>query len=524
MIETYAWHDLPFLAGNRLFLDYINGDERALEFYAHAPTAYAEGLLARRQYPYPREAAADLLTAYNQDLGASYETMAQIEALRQPDSFVVVGGQQAGLLGGPVYVAYKILSTIRLARRLSRELGVHVAPVFWLASEDHDFGEINHAQYLRADGEIGRVSFDWHEKGRPIADLPITQGVLRALDEYWQDGAAGPFAEETRQLFTPEAERFCDWQASLWLRLFAQDGLIVVEPHVLRPLAGDLFRTLIEEQGAIQERLQAVAARLEAVGYAPLLPPDSAGIMYTFDAHGRRVRIASPEDAAQDAARHPERYSTDAALRPVFADTTLPVLASTLGAGEIAYQGMLLPLYQLLGAPQPLLFPRKSYTVLSAFQRERLGAYGLTPHRMLSEELDWDAILRQRMPAAELALFDTARAQVQEALAPLRPYLEGLDPNMARTWEQALNTALRNIDKLEERAINAALSREGYSRRELQTLRNVLAPRGRLQERELPLPHFWQRFGPGFLGAMREAGELEVFGHDVVTLEDDAHA
>ena len=519
MIETCSWRDLPFLEENRLFLDYIDGKDQALSFYTHGPTDYIASLEARQGYAYPREGAAELLAAYNRERGASAQTMAAIEALREADTYIVIGGQQAGLLGGPVYAAYKILSTIRLARQLSEQLGVTVAPVYWLASEDHDFGEINHAQYIREDGEIGRVSFDWRDKGRPIADLTVTDEVREALDEYWEAMPEAPSAEETQQLFAPNTERYCDWLASLFLRLFADDGLILVEPHVLRPLAGDLFCEMIQQHGTIQEQMEYVAARLEQAGYQALLSTDSAGLMYTFAPDGRRVRIEDPDKAAPDAGERPGRYSTDAALRALFADSVLPVLASTLGAGEIAYQGMLKPLYELFGVPQPLLFPRKSYTIVSSEERERLRAYNITPHQMLADELDRDAILRSRMPAEDLARFDQAREQVQDALAPLKPYLEELDPNMGRTWQQAVNTALRNIDKLEERAINSKLSRAGYSRHELQSLCNKLVPRGRPQERELPLSHFIRRFGTGFVEAMGEAGDLEVFGHDVVTLE-----
>ncbi len=521
MIETIAWPDLPFLSGNRLFLDYIRGVPEARSFYTHGPTDYYAALEARRAHAYPRQGAAELLAEYNARLGASPQTRAHIEALRAPDTYAVVGGQQAGLLGGPVYTTYKILSTIRLAHLLEQTLGVRVVPIYWLASEDHDFGEINHAQYVRADGEIGRVSFDWDEKGRPISDLPMTDTVRDALEEYWRATEREPYARETRELFAPATDRYCDWLAAFWLRLFSQDGLILVEPHVLRPLAGELFRAMLQGHAGIQERIQAVASRLEKAGYAPLLSPESAGLLYTFDEQRRRVRIQEPEAVASDAARHPEAYSTDAALRPLFADATLPTLASTLGAGELAYQGMLLSLYELFGVPQPLLVPRKSYTIVASNERERLAAYGLTPYQMLAQELEWDAILRQRMPPEDLARFEAARTQVAEALAPLRPYLEELDPSLGRTWEQALNTALRNIDKLEERAINAALGRAGYSRRELQSLRNILQPRGRLQERELPLSHFMQRHGLGFLDALREAGDLETFAHDVVTLEDE---
>ncbi|MHB1317079.1 MAG: bacillithiol biosynthesis cysteine-adding enzyme BshC [Anaerolineae bacterium] len=521
MIETIAWRTLPFMASNRLFLDYVEGNARALSYYTHGPTDFRAALGARQAHEYPRTAVTELLQCYNQSLGGSERTLANIAALGEPDVYCVVGGQQAGFLGGPAYVAYKIDCTIQLATRLSDDLGVRVVPVFWLASEDHDFGEVNHAHYVQADGEIGRVSFDWTGKGRPIADMPVTEQVTAALDTYWSSAQPGPHAENIRALTSPSSARYCDWLAALWLKLYAEDGLVVVEPATLRPAAGDLFRFALENREAIGDRLGKVAAKLTDDGYTPLLAPETAGVLYTFAENGQRVRVQDPAGAASEAEEHPERFSTDAALRPLLADSVLPVIASTLGAGELAYQGMLRPLYELLQIPQPICFPRKSYTFVTARQSERLAAYGLRARDILTSELDIDAVMHALMPSEELERFAQARAGVEAALSPLKSYVERLDPNLGRSWEQALSTAQRNIDKLEERAINVTLARGGFARRELQSLRNVLVPRGRLQERVLPITHFLQHHGPGFLQQLRGGGELERFEHAIVTLEDE---
>jgi bacillithiol synthase len=519
MLESIDWRDLPLMSGNRLFLDYVESDPRALSFYTHAPTAFAGALAARRTFSYPRAAVGDLLERYNRPLGASEHTLANIRALGEPDGYCVVGGQQAGFLGGPAYVAFKIACTIQLARRLAIELGAKVIPVFWLASEDHDFGEINHTHYVQADGEIGRVSFDWREKGRPIADMPLGAEVHTALEAYWSSLQPGPYSDAVRAATTPRHDRYCDWIASMWLQLYADDGLVVVEPNTIRPVAGDLFGSMLRQQEPIHERMQAIAQDLESAGYTPLLSPDSAGVMYTFGSNGQRVRVQDAAAAAAEAEAHPERFSTDAALRPLFADSVLPVLASTLGAGELAYQGMLKPLYELFGIPQPICLPRKSYTLVSGQQRERLDAYGLTPRDVLTAEVEIDQVMRRLMPAEDISRFGDARAGVAQALEPLKAYIEALDPNMSRSWEQALNTALRNIDKLEERAVNVTLSRSGFARREVQALRNVLLPRGRMQERVFPITHFMQQYGPTLLSRMTEMGDVARFSHDIVTVE-----
>ncbi|MGI6368251.1 MAG: bacillithiol biosynthesis cysteine-adding enzyme BshC [Anaerolineae bacterium] len=520
MIDLIQWNKVPAMAGNRLFLDYVDGQQRALAYYTQGPRDFYAALEARRNHPYPRAGLAQCLAEYNQRLGASPQTMENIAALARPDAFCVVGGQQAGFMGGPAYVAYKIDCTIQLARRLADTLGVTVVPVFWLASEDHDFGEINHAHVVQPDGEIGRVSFDWNEKGRPIADLSITDAVREAVAAYWRTGRPGPDADRVRSLTEPRGSRYCDWLAALWLQLFAQDGLVVLEPATVRPLAGELFSSALSQRDKIGSQLKAVAERLTVDGYTPLLDPETAGTLYTFEADGRRVRVSDPVAAASEAATHPERFSTDAALRPLLADSTLPVLASTLGAGELAYQGMLRPLYEQFGIPQPVCYPRASYTILSAAEQERLAAYGLHPLDVLSHEVEIDSTMRRLMPAAELERFARAREGVGEALNPLRGYLEELDPNLVKSWEQGLASAVRNIDKMEERAINVTLSRGGYSRRELQALRNMMLPRGRLQERVLPVTHMLQHYGMGFLSQLRAVGEPEAFGHAIVTLEE----
>lgn len=521
MIDLLSWRDIPAMSGNRLFLDYVGQQSHALSYYTHGATEYAAALAAREAFLYPRAEIVALLERYNRPLGASEQTLSNIAALSQPDVYCVVGGQQAGLLGGPAYVAYKIDCTVRLARRISDLLGVRVVPIFWLASEDHDFGEINHAHFVQRDGEIGRVSFDWRDKGRPIADLDMTEQVREAIDAYWSSAQPGAFAESTRSMAEPRNSRYCDWVAAFWLRLFADDGLVIVEPETLRPVAGSFFHRALQERETIGKHLQNVAERMQRDGYTPLLDPETAGVLYTFDDNGRRVRVHEPAAMLPEALAQPERFSTDAALRPLLADSTLPVIASTLGAGELAYQGMLRPLYQEFGIPQPICFPRQSYTFVSASEEERLAAYGLRPQDIMRHEIEMDTTMQGLMPPGELDRFAKARADIEQALDPLRDYVEQLDPNLGRSWEQALSTALRNIDKLEDRAVNVTLSRGGYSRRELQSLRNLILPRGRLQERVLPVTHFMQHYGPSFIPRLREIGELETFAHAIVTLEDE---
>ncbi|MHB0875668.1 MAG: bacillithiol biosynthesis cysteine-adding enzyme BshC [Anaerolineae bacterium] len=522
MIDSIPWAELPAMSGSRLYLDYIAGRAPATGYFPGGPTDFDAALSRRRHFPYPRVALANLLAEYNASIGADPAAIAAAHSLADGGTFCVIGGQQAEFLGGPVFTAYKIVSTIRLARHLSATLGVPVVPMFWLASDDHDFGEIGHVQFLQSDGEVGRVRFTWEGQGRAIADMPISDTVLAARDTYMAQIAAMPHAAAVAATYAPEpGDDYCRWHARVWSRLFSPEGLVVVEPRALRPLCGGFYAAALRSSADIAERLHHTADDLAADGYAALLTSEQAGRLFTFAEDGRRVRLEGSQASPEDAEAHPERYSADAALRPILADSLLPVLANVLGAGEVAYHAMLKPLYALFGVPQPVLFPRKHYTVVSAAQSQALRRYGVAAPDVLAERLDVDAVFSRLAPAGERALFQCAREQVEAALLPLQPYLSDVDPGLSRTWEGTLSNAQRALDKLEERALKARLAQLGFSRMELQTLRNALLPRGRLQERVLPLPHFLARHGTRFLDVLYTAGALDEFAHHVITLSDD---
>ena len=151
--------------------------------FDEAYSAFAtQGLDANGDGRLSREELAERLRAYNERLTDAPAVRANIDALANPDSLCVIGGQQAGFLGGPLFTTYKILSVLRAASWLADRLGTCVVPIFWLATEDHDFTEINRIRLLDPSGDLRTISFDWDGRGRPVERLPITAEVRAALD------------------------------------------------------------------------------------------------------------------------------------------------------------------------------------------------------------------------------------------------------------------------------------------------------------------------------------------------------
>ncbi|MGM0399856.1 MAG: bacillithiol biosynthesis cysteine-adding enzyme BshC [Chloroflexota bacterium] len=520
MIVDVDWDDLPARFQSRLHIDYLKNRGEANTFFTHAPTDFGGALAGRRSHNFPRKGLVEQLLPYNRKLGASERTLENIRALQDPSTFCVIAGQQVGFLGGPMYTTYKIITTIRLAAYLDEILSVDVVPMFWMATEDHDFGEINQAYYFQPDGEVGQVSFSWDEQGCPIADLDITEEIKDAFQTYFGRLTPGTHHAITKKRFSPQKEEdYCTWHGRLWSQLFADQGLVMVEPRILRPFGAHIFQTALKETEEITCRLRGVAEDLTAAGYEATLPVEDATRPFTFDARGHRVRVQDPATHVEEAGTHPEDYSTDAALRPLFADAILPILVSVLGPGEITYHAMLKPLYKLFDLPQPILFPRKSYTLVHESEGDDMERYGVTPEQLLTQEPDPSDVLRKFTFEAGTDLFDTAREHVGKAFAPLKPYVKEIDPSMAKSWEWAVNNALRGIDKLEESSTSALMSQKGLSKGEIHILQNVVLPRDRLQERVLPLPHFMNIHGLGLFDRLFAGGALDDFCHHILVME-----
>ena len=495
-----------------LFLDYLAQRPELLALFQRAPTAFHEAAVLRSGQDLPRAALCDALADYSRPLDASARTLDAIERLREPGSLCVLTGQQAGFLGGPAYTAYKILTAIRLARHLSGTLDAPIIPTFWLASEDHDFTEINRARWLDTDGTPRSESFDWEDRGCAIEALPLTDEIRATLANVT---AALTCPPDLQDLLSPrEGDDYCRWHARIWSRLFADDGLVVIEPRAFRHLAGPFFERAFAQADAIRDGLEAASHRLESLGFTPALDARTAGRPFRIDAGGKRTRVsAQPYDPSA-------AYSADAALRPVLADSLFPTVASVLGPGEIAYHAQLRPIYEALGVPQPVVVPRHGYTVLSGSDASLLDRLGVSVGAALDPAFDPQPLLDAQIPDALRQAFTAARRGIGDALLPLAPLVRQADPGLEARWRQVSDRADREIAQLGERVARAELARAGVSVRRLRATIESLHPGGQPQERVLSLVHFLARFGVQWLHQLPEAEHPDRFSHEVVTIHD----
>ncbi len=505
--------------GDALLRDLAAGSETAARFFSVSPRDPAAA--AARSRPggaaLPAPVAAGLVTHQRRCEGDDL-SVANAAALSAGRAACIVTGQQAGLLGGPAYTAYKIATAVRLSRHVAERTGRRCVPVFWLASEDHDIGEANHTFGTKPDGEIGRVSFR-APGGRELRRLPVDAAVAASVARYFDHLLPAGDRPRARCAYELDGRQtFTGWVARSWMRLFEGTGLVVVEPALLRPAFGELFERALAERAAVAETLAATARDLRGCGYRAPLDPATAGMPFHVGSDGTRVRVADAGALLRRGAVDPTSLSTDAALRPIFADAVLPSLAHVVGAGEMAYHAMLKPLYALFGVAQPAVLPRRSLTFLTGDEAEALDRYAITAEEALTGGVRPGAATDRLLGDRDVAEFDRVAAQIRTAFQPLAGSVSAVDPGLARTWQRSRDHALRGLGRLRARTGRAVLARRGYSPAALHRVLNQLRPRGRLQERVFPVPHFLARFGAPFLDACLIGEPAEAFTHEVLAL------
>ncbi|MHC5009536.1 MAG: bacillithiol biosynthesis cysteine-adding enzyme BshC [Planctomycetota bacterium] len=484
------------------------GEGEALRFLPALPTGEAawREALDRFAAVAPRAPAGlvDALAARQAVLGAGAAAIRNAQALGEDGTLAVVTGQQPGLLGGPLLTFHKAAGAIHLARRLDGIGGRRVVPVFWLASEDHDLAEANRLVLLDERGQARRLSLDARGEGRSLMHVDVSASASRDLLETVaallpQTERAAAAMELVRR---PEGMEFATWCAVCLLRVLGDSGLVLLEPEIALPHAGDALAGLLQEAGAIRRAVQESAKALEASGLpapihmsdedVPLFLREAAGgprLRVTIGADGHvhlrgRSTSRTPEAVAASLRQQPELGSGDVVGRVFVQDALLPVLAYVAGPTEIAYHAQVRAAHEATGRPYGWAVPRPEATWVDGKAARSAEAFGRTLPQILG---DADAG-PQRAPEEEDPALATAleawHAHLDAVPESLRAFSEGRGEGPA-----ALRRTLKRLRQEGHRAAEAvrqAFQRDrGVGADRWARLQALLRPRGRPQERSL---------------------------------------
>lgn len=444
--------------------------------------------------------------------------MQAIDRLSQ-GALAVVTGQQAGLLTGPLYTIYKAASAVILARQLEERLQSPVAPVFWLASEDHDFVEVRSAFFPVGRGQ--ELVFPGDFSLTPAAEIPLTQGAVEEV--LHQLKTLLPQSDFSPEVFSllGEAARgsFSDWCGGLLCRLFSQYGLIVVDSCGLpvRSAARPVFSQAIDEGPEIHRLLAQAGAAMVAQGRKPGLDVSREHSHLFLLNRGQRMGLLREGATFVDAKRtftltqqellhialeEPWRLSPNVVLRPLVQELALPVLAVVGGPGELAYLEQLGPVFSHFGLQQPPVLPRIGGLLVEPPIARLLDKYNLMPTQ------DIDAWLEATIKDADSVdipkVFRDFQQKFRGEYARLIHGLVEIDPQLSQLGDKNLDKIMEQVNWMKGRSQAAFRQKHGDVIRHGQRLKIALAPRGQEQQRLHNVFWYINKYGPAFLAALMQ--------------------
>lgn len=451
---------------------------------------FADIIADRAPQALDRETLAETLRTQNAHLPNAEAVLANIELLRKDNTWTITTGHQLVLMGGPLYVLYKIATAIRMAEfAAEKHPEHHFVPVFWMASEDHDWEEINHYYtgfeekhtYSGAfEGAVGR-----HVFGDEITDLLAS--------------APAKYARHFRQGVTLSAA-----MRGLMHDLFGQYGLVIIDADdpALKSLLKPWMLREVRSDGMV-DAMRHTNELLETAGYKQQVHPRPVNLFYLTDStrdlvvpteSGFGLKIGTKTwtqgEIEAEIEAYPERFSPNVAMRPLYQEIILPNLAYVGGWGELSYWLQLKSAFAHMNVHFPLLVPRMHATLLTAEQADALQDLGLEASD-LAQPLH---LLQQQYQDAhwDSGPLHAHNAQVLDSYAALADYLESIDPTLAISLRGEHTRVQKQVDKLEKKVRKALRNKNPKPYAALAALKAAVQPDRQSQQRVLNFTVFAQ--------------------------------
>lgn len=429
--------------------------------------------------PENRTALTAVLTRQYASLPASEHIQRQLDLLRKDTTFTVTTGHQLNLFTGPLYFIYKILHVIRLTELLNEKYTEnHFVPVYWMASEDHDFEEI---KYFNLFGK----RIEWNaEFGGAVGEYPLEawEPFLAEISTFFGQSEAN---EVLDCIHAYRGKNLSEATINLVHHLFERYGLVVVEPN--EPALKGLFKGVMDAEISTrfsEKKVLEANAVLEELGFSPQVHARNINLFYLekgkrsrFIEHSEGIEIEgkgifSEAEIREEIAEFPERFSPNVILRTLYQETILPNLAYIGGGGELAYwlqfkgvfddQNLVFPLIQVRNSIQ--LFDTNSLKKIEKLELSELDFFEEIEvikkkyvFQNSSDSLDFSA-LNSKTEALEQAILDQVNlvdpSLEKYALAEgqrIRKQMEGIQAKLIRQEKSKMEQAMKQIEDVKHK-------------------------------------------------------------------------
>ncbi|MNO15184.1 putative cysteine ligase BshC [compost metagenome] len=474
-----------------------------------------------------RSRLVKVLRDYNARYNPHDAVKESLDKLMLSETAVIVGGQQSGLLTGPLLVIYKAATIVKAAREATVKLGQHVVPVFWIAGEDHDWDEVNHAYVLSPDLQVSRIRISRDSNHRsPVSWTKVDQDEWEQAAQELEGLLPGSeFKESLLNDFkqaAAESETLTECFARLLGAWFGQYGLILLDSadSALRSLEAGVFEEIIQRNDDLEHAYHVSADEILSFGSTlqAEVAKDGANLFYInegerlllFKREGkfcdRKDKVAfTKEELLAELKSHPERFSNNVLTRPIMQDKVLPVLGSVLGNGEIAYWALTGRAFDALGLKMPILLPRESFTVMEGTLQKHMEKYSLGWKDV--REPDGFRQKREAWLSEQDALhLDDQFDEIKEAFTamynPLIEKLGEIQNGLVKLGGSNRDKIVDQMEYLRSKAKDALAKTNEAGLRHFDRIEISLFPQHKLQERVYNVFYYLNRYGEDWIDGL----------------------
>jgi bacillithiol biosynthesis cysteine-adding enzyme BshC len=535
--------DIP--GHQNLFLDYLYEFENVKDFYRTNFRDKEEYLkkfkIISESQRVQRERINSIITEQYKDLQCSTKTQKNISSLKDKKTLVVATGQQLGILGGPLYTLYKIITAIRLSNYLSERFDEYnFVPVFWLEADDHDFDEIKSINIINENNDITKISYVdeniAEENKKSVGNIIFKISLNNFFEELANNLRDTEFKPELLQKLKSiynEGKTFKQSFSELLFWFFDKHGLIIFDPQDkgVKEELKQVFKKEITDFRAHTEKLVATSAKLEETYHAQV-KVRPINLFYNYDdgrylvepvdndfrLRGKRKRF-NYDELINLIENEPWNFSPNVLLRPICQDYIFPTAFYVAGPSEIAYFAQVMPLYDFYKIESPFIYPRSSATILekniiSILEKNNLK---ISDAFINPENLKLKVVGALSQNTID-GIFEKTISEIEFSFDQLKEKLFDIDKTISDASNRYREKINNYLVELKGKAIEAQKKKHEVTLRQIDKISSNLFPSQNLQEREINFIYYKNKYGKNFIDQLFEELEINKFEHQLINL------
>ncbi len=509
---------IPFRKTNffsSFICDYLEENNSLKQFYNRFPNIenFQDQIIEKKKNPQHlnRNILTSVLERQYSNIQCSDLTNQNIAYLRDDNTFTITTGHQLNLFTGPLYFLYKIVSTINLTSELNKKYTeFKFVPIYWMASEDHDFEEINYFSFRD-------LKLSWNRDSNGAVGRLSTDGLDEVLKVFSQTLGNSPNANYLKQLYQGaylDHNNLTDATRYLANELFKDYGLVIIDAddRELKELFVPYLRREIQENISFKE-VTGTNEKLSAISkdYPIQVNPREINLFYLTD--GIRERIIekkgtfsvkntdiswSESDLIKEIQNYPERFSPNVLIRPVYQEVILPNLCYIGGGGELAYWLQLKSTFKNFKVAFPILLLRNSVLIQSGKQSQKLKKLEIDNKDLF---LDKNSFINKKVRSiSNIDIdFSTQKETLIKQFEDLYKLASKTDKSFLGSVSAQERKQIKGLEKLEKRLLKAQKKKLADHVIRLSDLQNELFPNQNLQERVANFSEFYLIYGDQFI-------------------------